>query len=404
MRRVLACCAAIPVLIGCSGKPFGNLVALETGDLSHPLAERGVADHAIQEHCGDGALTEQGDLRLRRQPFVQSVTPQSAMVAFSGDALVGTTLRVTRPDGSLVTTARAELDGAELPPQYIAKLGNLEPGATYCYELPGLMNRAGFVTAPERDQNDTVHFVAWGDSGSGGPEQRAVLRQIHTVKFDLMLHLGDIAYEHGRPEELQARHFSVYAKLLRNFPMYAVAGNHDYATLSGEPLRQAFVLPENGGELGRERWYSFDWGPVHFVGLDTEALSTEQADWLRADLAQKRLPWTVVFGHRPPYSSGEHGSSLDVREAFGPILEAHGVDLVLSGHEHDYERTEPINGITYIVSGGGGRELRPVGTSSFTGFSESVLHFLAGEATANHLALHAIDGIGREFDQVYLTR
>jgi hypothetical protein len=80
------------------------------------------------------------------------------------------------------------------------------------------------------------------------------------------------------------------------------------------------------------------------------------------------------------------------------------VPLVLSGHEHDYERTKPIDGTVYVVSGGGGRDTRPVGWSNFTAYAEDVLHFVFAEADANTLTLHAIDGVGREFDSLRLER
>ena len=120
-----------------------------------------------------------------------------------------------------------------------------------------------------------------------------------------------------------------------------------------------------------ELYYSFDWGNVHFVGLDTELTGPEQAAWLDADLAATDKPWKIVFGHKPPYSSGEHGSDGAFRNHFVPLIEKHGVQLVLNGHEHDYERTRPIENVTYVVTGGGGRHLRSVGTSGFTAYSGS---------------------------------
>ena len=115
-----------------------------------------------------------------------------------------------------------------------------------------------------------------------------------------------------------------------------------------------------------------------------------------------RLPWTVVFGHRPPFSSGEHGGDDAFRTHFVPVLERYQVQLVLSGHEHDYERTKILNGVTYVVTGGGGRGTRPVGRSSFTAFSEAVEHFVFVEVEGSRLVLHAIDGAGREFDQAII--
>jgi 3',5'-cyclic AMP phosphodiesterase CpdA len=224
-----------------------------------------------------------------------------------------------------------------------------------------------------------------------------------TVPFDLILHVGDIAYDDGTLGQLESQFFDVYRALIESFPVFPVAGNHDYGTASGAPLRQAFELPENGAPDGTESWYSFDWGNVHFVGLDTERIGDQQAAWLDADLAGTDKPWKVVLGHRPPYSSGEHGSSSAFRGQFGPLIEKHHVQLVLAGHDHDYERSQPIAGATYIVTGGGGRGTRPVGSSGFTAFSEDVLHFVQIEIYESELFIHAIDGMGKEFDSARVT-
>jgi Icc-related predicted phosphoesterase len=142
---------------------------------------------------------------------------------------------------------------------------------------------------------------------------------------------------------------------------------------------------------------------VHFVGLDSEVDLHSQAEWLEQDLSDNRLPWVVVMVHRPPYSSGAHGSTMVVREAFSPIFEAHGVQLVLAGHEHDYERSVPIEGTTYVVTGGGGRGTRDVGHSSFTAYSEAVAHFIYVTVDGADMRLYAVDGTGETFDFAHIV-
>ena len=186
--------------------------------------------------------------------------------------------------------------------------------------------------------------------------------------------------------------------------MFPASGNHEYGTEDAAPFREAFVLPENGAPDGVERWYSYDWGDVHLVALDSERVGAAQAAWLDADLDATRLPWTIVYFHRPPFSSGDHGSDDNVRRWFVPLFVKHHVPLVLTAHDHDYERTKPIDGVTYVVSGGGGRGTRAVGQSAFTAFAESVCHFVYVEVVDQTLTLHAIDGVGQEFDSVLLSR
>jgi hypothetical protein len=394
--------AALVALAGCGSG--GDLAAHGTGSLDQPLATRGLSDAAFLSECGDGAV--QPGSALTRSPYLQEVTKDSAVVAFSTTSGEPVLMDVTTPDGQLVLSAKAELEtaaGADGPATLVTRVSGLSPSTDYCYALRGFTERAGFRSAPAAGTGESVRFIALGDSGAGNSDQRSVMNQMRTVPFDLMLHLGDLAYDDGRPGELDAKYFRIYAPISRSFPAYVVAGNHDYGTDDAMPLRQAFVLPQNGGESGRERWYSFDRGDVHFVALDTERIGAEQAAWLDQDLQANQLPWKVVIGHRPPFSSGEHGGDAEFQRLFVPIIRSHGVDLVLSGHEHDYERFHPIDGVTYVVSGGGGRGTRSVGTSPMTAFSEAVLHFVYVEVTRNLLTLHAIDGVGREFDQAVVT-
>jgi acid phosphatase type 7 len=267
-----------------------------------------------------------------------------------------------------------------------------------------VLARAGFRTAPAPGAGAPVRFVALGDSGEGGRDQRAVRAQIGTVPFDLMIHTGDIAYSAGTRLEFERNFFAVYADTLELFPMFPASGNHEYETEDAAPYREAFLLPDNGGPEGRERWYSYDYGDVHFVALDTERVGPVQAAWLDADLTANRRPWTIVYLHKPPFSSGEHGNEPSVQAHFVPLFAKHRVPLVLAGHDHHYERSTPQQGVTYVVTGGGGRGTRPAGASPFTAFSESVCHFLYVTVEGEALTLHAIDGVGREFDSLRLPR
>jgi 3',5'-cyclic AMP phosphodiesterase CpdA len=323
------------------------------------------------------------------------------------------TVVVSQPNGGETLAALpATLDRtaftADGSRQWQVQLTGLEPSSIYCYEVRQgdevLVGSTGFRTAPDPDEDATARFLVFGDSGEAGNDQIAVLEQMRTVPYELMIHTGDIAYNSGSMQELEETFFAPYLGLLKNFPIFPASGNHDYGTDDAAPFRSAFCLPENGGRSGRERWYSFDWGPVHFSVVDTEKMSDEQAAWLDRDLGATDRPWRVVVGHKPPFSSGFHGNDQGFQSYFVPVIERHKVPLVLNGHDHDYERTHPINGVTYVVTGGGGRGVKGVGVSDFTAFSESVLHFVYATADRATLRLHAIDATGKEFDSLTLTR
>jgi len=391
---------------GCDSNRAGDLEAKSVGDLSHALTSRTSSLVELGLACDLRAPALTGANPLQRRPYLQRVTDHSAQVVWTTDATAtaGTVL-VSHPSGDAVASAEAVRDASARLPlagrQWISSVSQLEPDTIYCYglQIDGVLVRRGALrTAPAAGSGRPVRFVAIGDSGNGGADQLAVLAQMNTVPFDFMVHLGDIAYEAGSRNELERFFFSVYADVLEDFAVFPASGNHEYESEDAVFFREAFVLSENGAPDGVERWYSYDYGDVHFVALDTEKVGAVQAAWLDADLEANRLPWTIAYFHRPAFSSGDHGSDRNIQRQLGTILAKHHVPLVLSGHDHDYERTKAMDGVTYFVSGGGGRGTRPVGWSSFTAFSESVCHFLYVTVTKDELTVHAIDGTGQEFD------
>ncbi len=397
-------------LSACSGSnnEAGHLSATKFGDQTHPLAKSSPID-GLRERCGAGAMTPAGAV-VHRRPYVQQVTTTSAMIGWVTVAPAGERAIITNADGTPVGEVLAEVEAhvQRLPDenQVWARITGLQPDTVYCYTLTdgssNLSEPTGFRTAPSATSAKPVRFLAFGDSGSGGDEQLQLRSQMFEVPYDLMIHVGDLAYENGTIGEFEDNLFSVYAELFENLPFFPAAGNHDYETNNGGIFRDVFALPPGEGD---EKWYSYDWGRVHFAVLDTEHDYATQAEWLDRDLALSTSPWKIVYSHRPPYSSGtEHGSDTDLRATLAPVLEKHGVQLVLSGHDHHYERTVPQNGVVYVVTGGGGRGTRPVVDSDFTGFSEQVIHFVQVEVGRDELVVHAIDGTGVEFDSLVIPR
>jgi len=400
-------------LAACEVNQSGDLQAERFGDMSHP-AERGDAHAELVRACGPTpAASAEVASPLRRRPYLQQMTDRSVRVLWTAapDATAPPSIVVTRADGGVVADVPATHDRSAIPGggslQWLAAVTGLEPDTIYCYEVRGggaNWTRAGFRTAPPPGAERPVRVVAFGDSGSGSDDQRQLLAQLGTVPFDFVIHTGDLAYDSGSRAEIERNVFRVYADLFERFAFFPASGNHEYDTEQAAPFREAFDLPANGGPLGRERWYAFDWGNVHFVALDTERVGPDQAAWLDADLTANRRPWTIVYGHKPPFSSGSHGSDAAVRQHFVPLFDRHKVPLVLSGLDHHYERTTAQNGVTYVVTGGGGKGTRGVGSSAFTAFAEQVVHFLYVTVAGDRLTLHAIDGRGQEFDSAVIRR
>jgi 3',5'-cyclic AMP phosphodiesterase CpdA len=133
-----------------------------------------------------------------------------------------------------------------------------------------------------------------------------------------------------------------------------------------------------------------------------------QRKWLNNELrfltSDTTIHWIFVNMHRPPYSSGSHGSDIKVREAWCPIFEEYGVDIVFCGHDHSYERTKEINGVIYIVCAGGGAPLYDVGKNEWTAYSEKTHHFCLVKVKERELLLKAIKVDGSVFDSLRIKK
>ncbi len=405
MRSFSVSILALCLLAACDTNDSGNLAASTYPQLSVDVLE--MSGPPARAECGDGTPTLLGLTTLGRLPYLQRVGDRSAWILWAArreDFWV----ELTDLDGNPVGRQLGEPDpGSGDARMRVARFDDLEPATTYCYEVRSpdgaIVERTGFRTAPSVGDEQPIELIAFGDSGTGSEDQLTLARYIAAAPYDLVLHTGDVVYGGGTRELYDAHFFHPYASVLSSVPAFLASGNHDYESgLKG--FLEVFALPENGTEEGRERWYSFDWGVAHIVALDTERDIPAQVEWLERDLAANQQPWTIVFAHKPPYSSGEHGSDLEVREAFGPIYERYGVQLVLNGHEHHYERTLPINGVTYVITGGGGRGTRTVGSSEFTARSEAVIHFVHVTIDGDELTVRAIDGTGSVFDAVVIGR
>ena len=379
--------------------------------------------------------TSSGTVTVVRGPYLQQVGAARAIVVWAtrepGPATVeyrtGTAAFSTATASS--TFWSSSVTGIASFYQHEAVLDGLRAGTTYHYDLggagvdatPGVVDQ--FRTAPAAGTG-TIRLVAFGDSGTGSTSQSVIADRIKAEQFDLAVHNGDIAYSNGTYAEFEARFFPYYRDWLRRVAIFPSIGNHDERTASATPYRRFFVLPPDEGSAtfpnNAERFYSFDFGPVHFIALDTEAafLSTtrrqEQIAWLTEDLqASQHMPWRVAFFHRPPFSSGEeHGSDAAIRAAFVPLFEQYDVQLVLNGHEHSYERTVPWRtstntdrqAVTYVITGAAGAPLYPVGRNEWTAHSRSASHYVRALVTPSDLTIEAVDTNGAVFDRFTLDR
>lgn len=351
---------------------------------------------------------------VTRGPYPQNVDLDSATVAFRLDASCPATVRYGT-GGQTNLAAPSHGNGTE----HFVKLEGLTPGAQYTYSIEACgadqQKTGSFETAPVQG-TQSVHFAAMGDMGTGGTTQKQVAEAMQNARPDFWLALGDNAYEAGTDAEFQTRFFEAMPGLLANSIVFPVIGNHEYVTAQGQPYFDAFELPTNN-PAKTEHYYSFDWGFVHIAALDTNVALDEQRAWLEQDLANSKAPWKIVMFHHPVYSSGEHGSTARSQELI-PVLEAGGVDLVLTGHDHDYERTYPMKGgqvvpagtpgaITYVVAGTGGATNRPftTGAPEWSAFrSDNAYGYLDVKIEGGALQAKLIAPDGSALDSFTLTK
>ncbi len=326
---------------------------------------------------------------VTRGPYLQMGTANAMTVRWRTNIATNSRVQFGTIQGSLSQT----VDDANVTTEHEVRLTGLVAGTKYFYSVGSTTQAlAGddanhfFVTSPNVGQANPYRLWILGDSGTADANAQAVRNAYvaynGSTYTNLVLMLGDNAYNNGTDAEYQAAVFNMYPSVLRQTALWPTIGNHDTAGSTNPPSSlayfQMFTLPtsaEAGGVAsGTEKYYSFNYGNIHFICLDsmTSSRATNGAmiTWLQNDLAQNVQPWVIAFWHHPPYTKGSHNSDTEtqlaeMRANFLPVLESWGVDLVLAGHSHSYERSFLIDG-HYGTSGsfsagmkknpGGGRE------------------------------------------------
>jgi 3',5'-cyclic AMP phosphodiesterase CpdA len=248
----------------------------------------------------------------------------------------------------------------------------------------------------------SVRFAVIGDNGTGEKAQYEVAQQMEKfrskVAFDFVVMLGDNIYGGDSSADMKRKFEDPYKPLLdAGVKFYASLGNHDNPN-------QRFYKPFN---MNEKRYYSFRKGNAEFFALDSNYMTPQQIDWLTTALRNSTAAWKICYFHHPLYSDGKfHGPDTDLRARIEPIFKANGVRLVLSGHEHLYERIKPHDGIYYFVLGNSG-ELRLHGLkpSSDTekGF-DTDRSFMMMEISGDELFYHAVSRTGETIDSGVIER
>ena len=363
-------------------------------------------------------------LTVTRGPYLQVSTPTSIVVRWRTDVATDSRVSYGSPQGKLTS----QVDQATLRTEHEVQLTGLTPDARYYYSI-GSTNAtlAGgdadhfFVTASKPGTEKPVRVWVIGDSGTANKKARAVRNAYFgfngTAYTDVWLMLGDNAYPNGTDSDYQRAVFEMYPSLLRQTVLWPTLGNHDGHSADSDTQRgdyyDIFTLPregEAGGVAsGTEAYYSFDYANIHFICLDSHDSDRSPGGpmltWLQNDLAATTQEWIIAYWHHPPYSKGFHDSDrerhqVEMRKNVLPILESYGVDLVLSGHSHSYERSFQLHehyGTSdtltkdMLLDNGNGREN---GDGPYMKRSKGAVYVVAGSSgmtgrgSLNHPVMH----------------
>ncbi|WP_191906974.1 InlB B-repeat-containing protein [Adhaeribacter soli] len=312
-------------------------------------------------------------LKLTRGPYLQMGNQSGVTLRWRTNVPSDSKIEVGTAPGTYTLSTTNPV----ITTEHEVRIDGLVPNTRYYYRFGSsrdvLQNGVDnyFKTAPPATSTDKVRVAVFGDcgldkNGSQAATLNSYLKHTGSNPAELMLLLGDNAYNDGTDSEYQSKFFNPYgSSILKNHIILPTPGNHDYGNQASrtDPYYKIFSMPtaaECGGVAsGTKAFYSYDWGNIHFISLDSygtespgstrlyDTLGT-QVQWLKKDLAATDKKWIVAFWHHPPYSMGGHNSDTEdqmvkIRQNFIRILERGGVDLVLCGHSHVYERSYLLN-------------------------------------------------------------
>ena len=319
-----------------------------------------------------------GSASLTRGPYLQMGNQTEVTLRWRTNIATNSRLEVGTSFGSYPTVVN---DAASVTEHEI-RITGLTPDTKYYYRFGSSTqslqsgNDNFFITAPPANATRKIRIAAFGDCGRNDNSYQSgtltsYLNYAGANAAEVLLLLGDNAYNSGTDNEYQSQYFNIYSSnVLKNHQLFPSPGNHDYANTAARqvdhnvPYYSIFSNPSaaqcGGIASGTEAYYSWDWGNIHFLSLDSYGLENggttrlydttgAQAVWVKQDLEANTRPWVIAYWHHPPYTMGSHNSDtegelISMRQNFIRILERMGVDLIICGHSHNYERSYLLKG------------------------------------------------------------
>lgn len=281
---------------------------------------------------------------------------------------------------------------------WVATMDRLPHDVPVAYEVRSDVGQFGPMPFRQGvSRGKPFRFAAFGDTRTGHQIHRLLVDTLVREDIHFVINSGDLV-EFGGYREDWITFFRIEQALMAQRFLFAVVGNHD-----DSPQRYFERYFVTDLYAAGPRYYRQDYGDVRFVAMDSEVdIGRGSAQWnfIERSLEQGAIEgrWMVLSLHRPPYSSGEHGSDLGMRAIVDELAPKYGVEIVLAGHDHDYERTKPIEGVTHIVAASAGATIRPVSPSDFTAVLRTEPHIVIFDVERDRLVGRTINLQGETFD------
>jgi hypothetical protein len=336
---------------------------------------------------------------LTRGPYLQNLKSDSVIIVWKTD--VNSDSEVSY--GMSMSYTDTAYDAASVQ-QHAVTLTGLASASIYHYQVKGggqtLTGDLTFHSGKDASFNSFT-FVAMGDHRSNPTAHSTVAQRVKSIDPEIIIDTGDLTADGNNISNWDSEFFAPEKDVMSRACLFPSIGNHEGTAAN---YLSYFYLPSESSGTGR--YYSFNYANAHFIMLDTYSSYSSgglQYSWLVNDLtANQSKKWLIVAFHNPPYSSSTHGSDTNVRSALCPLFTQYGVDVVFNGHDHDYERSY-VNGVYYIVTGGGGAPLYPAGFNSWSQFSVSKYHCCRVSINNNSMTLEAIQPDGGVLDTFSFT-
>lgn len=337
-------------------------------------------------------------LAITRGPYLQDLTSSSVAVVWVTDSASD-----SRVDFGLTSSYSNSTSSSAAVTQHQVQLAGLQQASLYHYSVfSNGTQLAGDLTlhSGKGSSFNSFVFVAMGDHRTNPANHLAVAQRVQQIDPEFVIDMGDLTAA-GETANWDTEFFTPEKDVMSRAALFPCIGNHEGVAAA---YLNNFVLPT--ASSGTERYYSFDYANAHFTVLDnytSYAVGSAQYNWLVNDLTNNQSKaWRIVYFHQPPYSSGSHGSDLTVRNTLCPLFSTYKVQIVFNGHDHDYERA-CVDGVTYIVTGGGGAPPNTVGTNTWTKRSMKTLECCKVAISGNSLTLTTLQPDGTEIDSLALS-